>query len=374
MSELEIKKVETPRDRMKFIKMPWPIYKNDPHWVPPIIADQKSFLDPRKGVFFEHGEAVLFLALRDGKPVGRISAQINHLHDKIYNDGKGFFGFFECENNQETANLLFKHAEDYLKSKGKTLSEGPMNFGIYDEIGVLIDGFDTDPYVLNVHNPPYYKSLIEGAGYSKSVDWYAYRGSTDQKVDERLYRLKDRVMHQPGLTIRKINPKENFERDAAIVKHIFSEAWNKNWGHVPLTESEFNRMAKELTRLVIPDLSFIAEINGKAIGFALSIYDANVAVKKINGRLFPFGFIKLLLNLKKTDRFRHILMGILEEYRLRGIEIAFYVNIAEWAHKLGFKEIEMSLIVENNEPMRKSLEHLPVHIYKTYRIFKKELK
>ncbi len=373
MQNLEIKRVETKKDRLQFIKMPWPIYKNDPHWVPPIIADQKEFLDPKRGVFFEHGEAELYLALRDGKPVGRISAHINHLHEEIYHDGKGFFGFFECENNQETANLLFETAEKYLKSKGKNHVEGPMSFGIYDEIGLLVEGFDTDPYVLNTHNPPYYKILVENAGYTKSIDWYAYRGATNQKVDERLYRLRDRVMKLPGLSIRKIDPKENYDTDVNIVKHIFRTAWNKNWGHVPLTDSEFNRIAKELTRLVVPDLSFIAEINGNPIGFALSIYDANVAVKKINGRLFPFGFIKLLLNLKKTDRFRHILMGILEEYRLRGIEIAFYVSIAEQAYKLGFKEIEMSLIVENNEPMNKSLNYLPVEIYKTYRIYRKDI-
>ncbi|NOY10009.1 MAG: hypothetical protein GXP33_14350 [Spirochaetes bacterium] len=373
MSNLEIKTVKTGRDRMQFIKMPWAVYKNDPHWVPPIIFDQKSFINPKKGVFFEHGSARLFLALRDGKPVGRISAHINHMHDEIYNDGKGFFGFFECENDQETADILFKSAEEYLTAEKRKSVEGPMSFGIYDEIGLLIDGFDTDPYVLNVHNPAYYRTLVENAGYRKSVDWYAYRGATNQKVDDRMYRLKGRVMKQPGLTIRKINPKENFDRDAAIIKHIFGKAWDKNWGHVPLTDSEFNRIAKELTTLVVPDLSFIAEIDGRAIGFALSIYDANVAVKKINGRLFPFGFIKLLLNLKKTDRFRHILMGILEEYRYRGIEIAFYVNIAEQAYKLGFSEIEMSLIVENNDSMRNSLKHLPVEIYKTYRIYIKEL-
>ncbi|MCD6122914.1 MAG: hypothetical protein J7K04_13840 [Spirochaetales bacterium] len=373
MPNVEIKTVNTNRERLRFIKMPWLIYKNDPHWVPPIIADQKSFINPKKGVFFEHGKAKLFLAIRDGKPVGRISAHINTLHDEIYNDGKGFFGFFECENNQETADMLFRAAEHYLKSQNRKFVEGPMSFGIYDEIGLLVDGFDTDPYVLNVHNPEYYQKLVENAGYKKSVDWYAYRGATNQKVDEKMYRLKDRVMKQPGLTIRKIYPHENFKRDAAIVKHIFSTAWNKNWGHVPLTDSEFNRIAEELTRLVVPDLSFIAEINGQAIGFALSIYDANVAVKKINGRLFPVGFIKLLTNLKKTDRFRHILMGVLEEYRNRGIEIAFYVNIAEQAYKLGFSEIEMSLIVENNEPMRNSLKHLPVEIYKTYRIYTKDL-
>jgi GNAT superfamily N-acetyltransferase len=370
----EIKTVRTRGDRLQFIKMPWKIYKQDPHWVPPLISDQKTFLNPRKGVFFDHGEAELFLALRDGRAVGRLSAHVNHLQDQLYTDGKGFFGFFECADDQEAADALFAAAEGYLRDKGKTSIEGPMSFGVYDEIGILVDGFESDPYVLNMHNPPYYQDLVTAAGYDKAIDWYAYRGYTRDRVqvDPRLYRLRDRVLNRADLKIRNVDLKQ-FRSEAGIIKQIYDQAWKENWGHVPLTEREYQRIVHELVRFVIPEISFVAEVDGKPVGFALSIYDANVAVKKLNGRLFPFGFIKLLANVKKTDRFRHILMGILKEYRNQGIEIAFYAGMADHAEAAGLREVEMSLIVENNDAMRGSLKHLPVEIYKTYRIYTKEL-
>jgi GNAT superfamily N-acetyltransferase len=370
----EIKTVRTRADRLRFIKMPWHLYQDDPHWVPPLIYDQKKFLNPGKGVFFDHGEAELFLALRGQRIVGRISAHVNHLQDELYGDGKGFFGFFECEDDPEAAGALLEAAEAYLKDKKKLSIEGPMNFGVYDEIGILVDGFDSDPYVLNLHNPPYYQELLTGAGYTKAIDWYAYRGYTRDsvKVDPRLFHVRDRVLRRPDLKIRNVNLKQ-FPSEAKIVKGIYDQAWKENWGHVSLTEREYQRIVHDLVRFVIPEISFVAEVEGVPVGFALSIYDANVAVKKLNGRLFPFGFLRLLTNAKKTDRFRHILMGILKEHRNQGIEIAFYAAMADHAEAAGLREVEMSLIVEDNEAMRGSLKHLPVEIYKTYRIYRKEL-
>ena len=369
---LEIITVETKKQRLEFIKMAWKIYRDYSHWVPPIIADQKEFLDPKRGVFFGHGQARLFLARRAGEVVGRISAHVNSLYDEKYQDEKGFFGFFECEDNQETADALFKAAEDYLRSKGKKIIEGPLSFGVYDEIGILIDSFDLDPYILTVYNPPYYPVLIEKAGLEKSIDWFAYRGKTDSPVDEKLFRVRQRVLEKVGLTVRTMEMKQ-LEREAGIIKDIWHNAWNQNWGDVPVSEREFKRLIAESKKIVVFDLRFIAEVDGRPVGFALSFYDANVAVKTINGRLFPFGFIKLLRNIKKTDRFRHVLMGVLDEYRNRAIEITFYTAIAENAYRLGFREVELSVIVENNQSMNRSLKHLPVEVYRTYRIYKKEL-
>lgn len=374
MSGLEIKPVTTARERSAFIKMPWLLYEDDPHWVPPLIADQKEFLDPGKGVFFQHGEARLWIAYRGSRPVGRISAQVNHRHDELYDDAKGFFGFFECADDQQAATALFETAETYLREKKRKLVEGPFNFSIYDEIGVLIDGFDTDPYVLNLHNPPYYQKLIEAAGYDKSVDWYAFRATRgmDSAVPPKLLKLRDRIVKRRGITIRNMDPK-HFDDEAAMVKKVFDQAWDRNWGHVPMTDAEFARVSDAIKRLIIPELSFFAMVKGEVAGFALSLYDANVIAKQINGRLFPFGFIKFLSQMKKIDRFRLILLGVLEEHRNRGYEIVFITNVIEQAHKMHFNEAEMSLIVENNDPMLRSLEHLPVERYKTYRIFQKEL-
>jgi GNAT superfamily N-acetyltransferase len=374
MSSLTIKEVLTSRQRLSFIKMPWRIYRGDPHWVPPLIAEQREFLNPRKGVFFDHGEARLFLAHRAGETVGRISAHINSVHDEMYGQEKGFFGFFECVNDQETANALFKKAADYAASRGRRMLEGPLSFGIYDEVGILVKGFDNDPYVMNVHNPPYYRELLENAGFEKSVDWYAYRGLLKDYVnlDKRLFRLMERTFERSGIEIRACR-ENKIPEEAEIVRRIFHSAWERNWGHVPFTEGEWKRMVKALKAIVVPELTLIAEKDGQPVGFTLTAYDANETVKKLNGRLFPFGFIGLLISLKKTKRIRFILMGIMEEFRSRGIENALMLMVARRAFELGFEEIEMSLIVETNQPMVGAMKHFPVDISKVYRIYQKEI-
>jgi hypothetical protein len=216
---LEVRRVETRKERIAFIKMQWSIYRDDPHWVPPIIADQVIFLDPRKGVFFDHGQAALLMAFRNGVPVGSISAHVNRLHDERYQDGKGFFGFFECENNPQTAAALFSAAETFLKGSGRTCCERPMSFGIYDEIGILVKGFDSDPYLQNVHNPEYYQDLIVAAGYEKSIDWFAYRTALDRylEMDKKLFEVRERALRRTGLSIRRIGM-GRFHEEAAILE------------------------------------------------------------------------------------------------------------------------------------------------------------
>jgi len=376
MLPIEIRRVRTAQDRTEFVKMAWRFYRKDPHWVPPLIGDQCAFIDPTRGVFFEHGEAELFLAFRGENPVGRISAHVNGRYDEHFHDLKGFIGFFECEDNQETAQALFTSAENWLRTKGRRTVEGPMSFGVYDEIGILVEGFDTDPYVFTSHNPPYYQRLFENAAWQKSVDWYAFRGRADvfsKDLDPRYFSLSQRVLKRDGMTMRSMDMKNHLEREAQIVQSIFASAWDKNWGHVPLSDKEFSRLKEGVKQFVVPELSFVAELNGTPIAFALSIYDANVAVKKVNGHLFPFGFITILTQGKKTRRFRLILMGVLEEHRRQGIEIALIAHVIEEGLRRGFKEVEMSQVVETNEPMISSLEHLPVERYKTWRVYRKDI-
>jgi len=376
MLPIEIRRVRTPRDRSVFVKMAWPIYRNDPHWVPPLIGDMTAFLDPDKGVFFEHGEAELFLAYRGDHPVGRITAHINRRHDQYFGAGKGFVGFFECENDREASTALFSAAGNWLREKGRTSAEGPMSFGVYDELGVLIQGFDTDPYVLTSHNPAYYRELFEEAGWEKSIDWYAFRGRTttfQEKLDPRYFKLAQRVLRREGIHVRSIDVTHHLDREAGIVQDIFATALSRNWGHVPLSDKEFARLKEGVRQFVVEDLSFIVELDGKPIAFALSIYDANQAVKKVNGRLFPFGFITLLASMKKTKRFRLILMGVLEEHRRQGLEVAMYAHVIEQGIRRGFEEAEMSMIVESNEPMINSIERMPVERYRTWRIYRKDL-
>jgi len=375
MAKIEIRPARKARERMAFIKMPWKLYRNDPHWVPPLIADMKSFIDPGKGPFFEHGQAELLLAFRDGKPAGRISAHVSDRHQELHGDNKGFFGFFECEDDQAVANALFAAAERFIRDKGRTAIEGPYSFGIYDEIGILVEGFDSMPYVFNIHNPPYYQRLIEQAGYGKSIDWYAFRisnAAAQQKWPEKLVKIKDRIMKRQSVTFRTMD-KAHYEREARYVKEIFDAAWSQNWGHTAATDREFLRIAEALKQLFIPELSLFAEVDGRPVGFAVSLYDANPLVREIDGHLFPLGFVKLLTKMKKTDRFRLLFMGVLNEYRNRGYEVVFATEVMQRGIKLGYRECEMSNIVETNDAMLRSLEHLPGERYKTYRIFKKEL-
>ena len=376
MLPIEIRRISTPKERAVFVKMAWQFYRGDPHWVPPLIGDQMRYIDPRRGVFYDHGEVELFLAYRGARPVGRISAQINRLYDTYFEDGKGFIGFFECEDNRETARALFTSAGNWLRGRGRRIMEGPMSFGVYDEIGILIQGFDTDPYVLTGHNPAYYQHLFEEEGWEKSIDWYAFRGRADvftRELDPRYLTLAQRVLRRDGIVVRNVDLRHHLDRDAAIVREIFATAWNRNWGHVPLTEKEFDRLKDGVKQFVVTELSFIVELEGKPIAFALSIYDANQAVKRVNGRLFPFGFITLLATMKKTRRFRLVLMGVLEEYRRQGVELALYSHVIEEGLRRGFEEVEASMIVENNEPMINSIQRMPTERYRTWRMYRKDL-
>jgi GNAT superfamily N-acetyltransferase len=375
MHPIEMRHVKTARERATFVKMAWQFYREDPHWVPPLIADQAAFIDPRRGAFYDHGEADLFLAYRGRTPVGRICAHVDHRYDEHFTDGKGFIGFFECENDPETARALFDAACRWLRERGRKTAEGPLSFGVYDELGILVDGFDTDPYALTSHNPPYYRALFESAGWEKSVDWHAFRGRAEvfrERLDPRYFTLGQRVLRRDGVRVRSIEMR-HLDREARIVQDIFAVAWNRNWGHIPLTDREFDHLKQGVRAFLVPELSFIVELNGKPIAFAVSIYDANVAVKKLNGRLFPTGFLTLLATMKKTRRFRLVLMGVLEEYRRQGMEVALYSHVIEEGLRRGFTEVEASMIVETNESMVRSLEHLPVERYRTWRIYRKEI-
>jgi GNAT superfamily N-acetyltransferase len=376
-SVVDVRQVQNAKERFAFIKLPWRIYQDDPRWVAPVIADQERFLDPKHGPFFEHGQAELFLAYRDGQAVGRISAQVNRHHDGLFDDGKGFFGFFDCINDPEVARALFDRAQRSLEAHGRKTMEGPYSFTIYDEIGVLIDGFPYDPYFLTVYNKPYYANLFEHSGFEKTVDWYAFRGEylgTGKSVTQKYGALSKRILSRASLNMRHMDTGKHFEREAAIIKELFRTAFDGNWGHVPMSEKEFDRIADFVKLIVCPELSLIAEVNGKPVGFSLVIYDANYAIKKLNGRLYPFGFIRLLANLKKAKRCRLILMGMLEEYRGKGYELPFYVHLAEHIKACGFDEAELSLVVETNAGLLRTLEKIPdLQRYKTYRIFHKTI-
>lgn len=375
MPQVQIVAVESARQRQQFVALGRKLHGSDPNWVPPIDSEQLKLLDPVKGPYFTHGSVKLWIAIREGNIVGRISAHFSSRYDEHMGGQKGFFGFFLCEDSVETAAALFQAAEEHLSTSGRTDIEGPYSFTVYDELGILVDGFNSMPAVMVSHNPAYYQRLLEGNGYKKSIDWLAYRGTAgqiDTHLPDRMVNLAQQLKAARGLTLRPVEMR-NFRVEAECVKDVFEQAWDNNWGHVPMSEAEFWAMADALKQVIVPELSLIAEVNNQVVGMAVSIYDINPLIKQINGKLFPLGFVQLLRGIKKSKRFRLLLMGILPRRRGRGYEIALYVETIRKAIEMGFEEAEMSLIVENNDAMIRSIENFDARVSKRFRLYKKAL-
>lgn len=368
---VKIKKIDNKKGLMQFIKLPWQIYKNDPNWVAPLIISEKENLDKEKGAFFANGKAEYFMAFDNGRPVGRISAHINHQYEKYRDHETGFFGFFECIDNAEIARHLFTAAEEWLRKNGKSRMIGPMSFGMYDISGLLIQGF-SPPVVMTAYNPPYYRALLESNGLEKAIDWYAFLVSKASKINPVLLRIRDRVKRKKDLRIRSLDLK-NLDSEVEHIQKIFTHAWMENWQHVPFTKAELEHLKNELKQIVVKEVTELAFYKGECIGFSLSIKDANQALKKANGRLFPFGLLKILWHMRKISRMRTIAMGVRKEHRHRGIDIAFYVDTIEKGTELGYTDSECSIIVESNTRMINALEDLCAKKHKTFRFYQKAL-
>lgn len=369
---LTVQTVETKSQLKEFVKFPWRIYRNDPNWVPPLTVDRMAFLNRKKNPFFRHSEAELFLAERDGAPVGRIAAIHYTRHLETYHDNRGFFGFFECIDDQQVANALFERTAQFLDERGLARIRGPMNFTINDEAGLLVDGFHLPPVVMMTYNPPYYEKLITQYGFQKAQDLFAYRIYTPESIPERLERAFDLLGEKHNIRVRNINMKD-FDAEVDRIHEIHMKAWEENWGAVPLTRDEIRRIAKELKIIIDPDLVFIVEAGEKPVGVSITIPDVNQAICHANGRLFPFGLFKILWHKRKIDAARVLIMGVIKEYRFRALDAAMYYKTLEVSLKKGYKWGEMSWILESNVPVRRVLERAGAEIYKTYRIFDKRI-
>ena len=374
MSTIDIKTVQSNKELMQFIKMPWDIYKNDPNWVPPLIMDRKKLLDKKKNPFFQHSEIELFLAYRDDKIVGRIAAITNENHNKFHEDNIGFFGFFESINDEEVAQKLFEAVETWIKEKGKDGLIGPMNPSSNDELGLLVDGFDSPPYALMCHNPKYYIELIEKSGYSKAKDlwaWYIDSETANKNISDKMYRVAEKSSEKYGLKIRNINFK-NMDEEIKRLREVYNNAWSKNWGFVPMTDEEFNHMAADMKQVADEDFVFIVEKDGKPIGFSLTLPNINEVLIKIkNGKLFPTGLFKLLFGMKKIKTVRVITLGIIKEYQFAGFSSIMILKTIKTALDKGLQGGEMSWILEDNQAMNGPIESLGSKKHKTYRIYQK---
>ena len=362
-----VREVSSKSDLNKFIKLPWSIYQGDPHWVPPLITDMKTKLNPKKNPYFEHSDAKYFLAEEGGKVAGRIAATVNNNHNKFHEENIGFFGFFECIDNQSAANALFDKAAEYLRECNVDLMRGPANLTSNDDWGLLVDPFDSSPQVMMTYNPEYYIRLVLNYGFQKTMDLYAY-WEAPHEVTERSIRVAEKLKKRLKITFRKVNMKI-FWDEVEKIHGIYNSAWSRNWGFVPMTKHEFLHIAKDMKMILDPDFVYIAEDGEKPVGFCLTLPDANQAIKKVNGRLFPFGIFKLLSGMKKITRVRVLTMGVIPEYQKRGIDSIFYHESVETARRKNLDGGEFSWILENNEMMNAAAINLGARIYKTYRLY-----
>jgi hypothetical protein len=372
---LQVKPVDNRRAQRQFIRLPWSIYANDPVWVPPLLMERKEHLSPHNP-YFGHARYRSWIAYRNGKAVGRISAQIDQLHLARYQENEGFFGMIEAEDKADTFAALLQTAESWLRDKGMRRVLGPYNLSINQEPGLLIDGFDSSPYVLMGHAHPYYGDRIERNGYQKAKDLFAYIIDADFKASAAMQAIVKRA--QKKVTIRSLD-KSRFDQDLKIIEDIFNDAWSDNWGFIPFTAAEFKQMGKDFKLLLDFELVKIATADGMPAAFMVVLPNINEAIRDLNGRLLPFGWLKLLwrLKVKFPQTARIPLMGVRKQYHdsYLGAALAFMVVRAAQGPglKRGLKKVELSWILEDNKGMNDIIESIGGRVYKTYRIYSKDL-
>lgn len=367
-----IRPVLTRRDERDFIRFQWVPYRGNPNWVPPLLADRRKLIDRKKNPFYRHSSLALWLAERGGVIVGRIGAIVNDNHIREHNEKVGFFGFFECIDDQEVASALFQTACWWLKEQGMEAARGPANPSVNDEYGLLIDGFDHPPVVMMPYNLPYYARLIEGAGFAKIKDLYGYDLDSKLVFTDKLIRGAEVVKKRTGVTIRTIDMK-NFEREVKTIRELYTRGWAGNWGEVPMTEEEFAALAKDLKMVIEPRIVLIAELKGKPVGFGLALPDYNqILIKNRRGYLLP-ALIRILLHRKRIHYCRVMVLGVLPEYANTGIGGLLFHDLGRRSVEAGYPNGEASWVLEDNVPMTRGADLMNGKRWKTYRLYQKSL-
>jgi GNAT superfamily N-acetyltransferase len=373
VATIQVLPVRNRRERNVFIEFPWRIYRNDPAWVPPLILERKEFLDRKRHPFYQHGDAALFLAKRNGEIVGRIMVSDDPNYNALYQSNVGCFGLFESIDDVDVAAALFDRATEWLRRRGRSEIMGPIDYSTNYVCGLLIDGFEHPPTLLTAHNPPYYVRLIEACGFEKVTDWYAWWFDPDNAPVSRLRRLVNVRARKTSMTIRPIDLRHVADETQRL-STVFNEAWKNNWGFVPFTEAEAKHMAKEMRPIIDPRMTLIAEIDNAPVAFVICVPDINVALQRLNGRLtrfgLPIGLIKLLYHSRKIRKVRFIALGVLEKYRRAGIAETLVLQVMEEGASRGFKG-ELSMTLEGNVMINRFIEAVGGTKYKTYRIYRR---
>ena len=366
--------VSTKKQLATFIDFPHDLYQADPNYVPELFIAQKDLLTTHP--FHKHSSLQCFLLYDGEKVIGRIAAILNNSHNKMNNANDGFFGFFDCINDQDAANQLLDTADQWLKDKGVTGKiMGPVNFSTNESCGLLIEGFDMPPVVMMPYNASYYPALLEGWGLKKQVDLIAWRFNGDN-YDDRSVKLMDRLedrLKRNDITIRKINMK-NFKQEANSLREVYNKAWDKNMGFVPLNDEEFDYQAKDLKLVLDADFCLVAEQDGKLVGFGAAIPDMNqIQIKIKKGRLLPTGIFKLLFGKKKVKGIRILLLGVIDGYRKMGIEACIYGKIIKAYRAKGMEYAEASWTLEHNDLVNNAIIAIKGDPYKKYRIYERAI-
>ncbi|MDP8205336.1 MAG: hypothetical protein P9L92_01630 [Candidatus Electryonea clarkiae] len=372
---IQIKEVENKRQEKDFLDVPYIVQGSNPVWVPPLRVQVKELIDPKKNPFFDHAEMRKFVVYSDGRPAGRIAAINDSAHNSTHNETTTQFGFFECIDDEDAAKALFDSVEKSAGEWNHNLVRGPFNPSVNEDLGIQIDAFDRSPMVMLPYNPSWYPVLIDKCGFEKAMDLYCYYFD-DQMITEKLIRGAELVRKRTKLKFRKFD-KKHFWRDALKIWDVYRKAWEDNWCAVPFAEDEFRHMAHNLKQIADFDIIFLAEKDdGELVGFLLALPNINETVIKIrDGRLFPFGLPRLMWHTRKgaITSVRIPLMGVLEEYRGRGIDAVFYHDLFIEGVKKGYTWSEMSWILETNTMMNRAAEMMGGKRYKTYRIYEKVL-
>ncbi len=382
-TRLIVAPVENAAERTQFVRFQWEVYKDDPYWVPSLVSERESFINPEHNPFFKHGKIQCFLARRGDKVVGRIAGIINYNHNHYWNDKVGFFGLYEVLEDREASDALLEAAENFVRNEGMNVVRGPMNYSTNEECGLLVDGWGI-PVMMITYNPRYYVDLIENSGYVKAQDLYAYRVDLTRctldggGLREKTVRVAQKVREHMDITIRPINMRD-FDVEAERFKAIYNAAWSKNWGFVPVTEEEFDYQLVQLKPFLDPRMVFFAEKGDALVGAMLPLPDINQVLHKAYPRPgVPdwWSMTKLLYwwKIRKAiTTIRAFAGGVIEEYRGRGVDAVLFMETFKAGLRQGYKNAEISWVLESNQPMRQTAVNFGAEIYRTYRVYDKTL-
>jgi GNAT superfamily N-acetyltransferase len=356
-----------------FIRLPWRLYRDSATWVPPLLMERKRHLDKRRNPFFEHAEAEYFLAWRDGEPVGRITAHVDHRFNEFQDNSWGLFGFFESERDPAVAAGLLDAAESWLRERGTDRMVGPLDFSTNHECGLLIEGHEFKPQILENWHHPYYRDLFEGQGMTKAMDLYKWEiiAADRPQMYDVINDLADRLEPEHGITLRRMR-KRNLRTEVRAFMEVYNEAWSTNWGFVPLTDAELDHLAKELKPVLDEEFACVAETrDGEVAGVSLSLPDYNRVLARLNGRLLPLGWLRALREQRRIDEVRVFALGVKPAYQHTGVAAALYRDVWDSVLRTGKRRAETGWILETNDAMNKAMEALTGRIIKRYRLYER---